>query len=76
VRWILYATAVAGLLLAWRRLGRMYRAILAAMVLANLATVLIFYGYSRFAFELDPFLLPLSAWALVSVMGRREACHA
>lgn len=76
VRWILYATAVAGLFLAWRRLGGMYRAILAAMVLANLATVLIFYGYSRFAFELDPFLLPLSAWALVSVMGRREECHA
>lgn len=72
VRWVLYATALAGLIVAWRRVDRTYRAILAAVMLTNVTTVLLFYGYSRFAFELDPFLLPLSAFALMVMFRRRD----
>ena len=70
VRLALYATALAGFFLAWRLMSRAYKVILAAMVLTNVATVLVFYGYSRFAFELDPFLLPLSAYGIIEAVRR------
>ncbi len=63
-----YLLVLAGLFRLGRVLGPGDRAILAAMVLTNAAMVLMFYGYSRFAFALEPFLMPFAAGAAVAIL--------
>jgi hypothetical protein len=60
-RLLLYGFGVAGAIAAVKRLPGIDRAVLAAMVLTNLILVLAFYGYTRFAFALEPFLFPFAA---------------
>lgn len=69
-RGLLYLAVVAGLIIGWRRLSRPYGVILTAMVLANIATVLIFWGCSRFAFAVEPFLIPVAVVALAILLPR------
>jgi hypothetical protein len=61
VRLALYGLGMTGVVAAARRLPGFDRAVLVAMVLANLILVLTFYGYTRFAFALEPFLFPFAA---------------
>lgn len=65
-RWGLYLCALAGLCRAGRRLGALYGIALTAMALTALITVLAFWGCARFAFALEPFLLPSAALAFWS----------
>lgn len=64
-RWCLYLVAAVGIWRLWRETDNLYKAIFGAMVLANVTTVLVFWGCARFAFPLDPFLLPFAAATLV-----------
>ncbi|MDA0323698.1 MAG: hypothetical protein O2923_13445 [Verrucomicrobia bacterium] len=78
-RWLIYVTAALGLWAAWRQTPLFYRICLPSMFLANLAVVLLFYGYVRFAFAFEPFLLPYSgvalayAWSRLGGTGRSSA---
>ncbi|MDA0578700.1 MAG: hypothetical protein O3B24_11455, partial [Verrucomicrobia bacterium] len=63
VRLVLYALIIVGLCRAWRSTPRPYPLMLGAMALTNLMMVLTFYGYSRFAFALEPFAMPFAAVA-------------
>ncbi|MCE9613202.1 MAG: hypothetical protein K8T26_02945 [Lentisphaerae bacterium] len=76
-RFMLYGLFLAGLLRLWRALPPPYPAIFVAMVLTNVTMVLTFYGYSRFAFALDPFCMPFagaaSAWILDGLLRRWSA---
>ncbi len=63
-RLALYMLSGIGLCLWWRRLDPAFRVVLVAMVLANALTVVLFWGCARFAFELDPVLIPFAALAL------------
>jgi len=66
-RGILYLAALFGLVTGWPRLSKPYLIILAAMVMVNLVTVVVFWGCSRFAFAVDPFLIPLVVLSLILV---------
>lgn len=61
-RWFTLIAMIAGIRMSWRRLDPAPRALLIAMSVTNLATVLVFWGYSRFAFALEPFWLPLAGF--------------
>lgn len=77
-RWLLIVAGVVGFVSCWRRTPRVYQAVLVAMVLTNLATVLAFYGSTRFAFTLEPFLFPFVGAGAVqcgSLMLRRTPCR-
>ena len=63
-RWLIYLTAAVGVWMAWSRVGSIYRLCLPAMLLANIAVVLVFWGYVRFSFAFEPFLLPFTGVAL------------
>lgn len=69
-RLLLYALAVLGLRRTWSGTPFAYRIMLAAVLLANVLTVLVFYGYTRFAFIMEPFLLPYAGVTAASVFGR------
>ena len=60
-RWLLYIGTLLGLIAARRRTAPLYGALVAAMLLANLFTVLMFWGCARFAFVIEPFLFPYAA---------------
>jgi len=63
-RGLIYLTAAIGIWMAWKRTSAVYRLCLPAMLLANLAVVMIFWGYVRFSFAFEPFLVPFSGVAL------------
>jgi hypothetical protein len=65
MRTVFYLFALWGLLRFWSSFAPLFRVILVAMVLTNLAMVLMFYGYSRFAFAIEPFFMPLAAAAAI-----------
>jgi hypothetical protein len=69
-RALLWAAALTGLALAWRRLPRSHVANLAAMAAANVGTVLIFWGNARFAFEFEAVLAPFAAMGAVGLWDR------
>jgi hypothetical protein len=69
-RWLLYLVALIGIWGWWKHGDGTYRIVFLAIVMTNIATVLVFWGCSRFAFPLDPFLFPFAA-AVVGGMGRR-----
>ncbi|MDA1043890.1 MAG: hypothetical protein O3C57_01565 [Verrucomicrobia bacterium] len=69
-RAVFMALAAAGLVLAWRKTDAGFRFNVTAMVLTNLLTVLIFYGYSRFAFVLEAFFVPFIGVAVASAIAR------
>jgi hypothetical protein len=60
LRWVLYLAALLGVIIFWRALDLRFRIILGAMILTNAATVVIFWGCARFAFAVEPFLIPLA----------------
>jgi hypothetical protein len=70
-RILLYLAAIAGVFLGLRRVPRGYGVLLLAMLLTNIMTVLIFWGVTRFAFVLDPFLLPFAGLAMVRALPTR-----
>ena len=74
-RWGLYGLAGVGLCLIGRGVGRTYGAVISAMLLTNVVTVLMFWGCGRFAFAVEPFLLPFAAAAIwqLSVVGRTRS---
>jgi len=69
-RWLIYAGAVLGIARKWTKVQTVYKAFLAAVLLANLTTVLVFYGYARFAFAMEPFLLPFVGVGSVILLER------
>jgi len=69
-RWALYLTALAGIWLAWGSTPVSYRVALVAALLCNVATVLIFWGCTRFAFAVEPLLIPYCAVAVCRGCGR------
>jgi hypothetical protein len=71
-RMILYALSVMGLCWFWRGLRLEYRVWFGAMTIINVLTVLMFWGCFRFAFALEPFLLPFAAAAAERLASRRE----
>jgi hypothetical protein len=71
-RWLLYAAFLVGLCAAWRQTRGDFWFLLIAMLGTNLATVLMFYGSMRFAFPLEPFLLPHAAIGVISMLKRRQ----
>lgn len=71
-RWLLYGLAVVGLCLIGRGVGRVYGTVISAMLVTNVITVLVFWGCGRFAFAVEPFLLPFAAvaiWRLLVLGG-------
>lgn len=68
-RWLMYLGTLAGLWIAWRRLDSGYEYIVLAMVCANVFTVVLMWGCARFAFELEPFLLPFAACGIGWLRG-------
>ncbi len=68
-RMVLYGLFFVGVCRAWCLLVRPYPAIFSGMVFTNVMMVLTFYGYSRFAFALEPFFMPFAAVALVDLVG-------
>jgi hypothetical protein len=58
-RWLLYFGTVIGLCFGWKKVSPIYRVCLVSMALTNFVTVMVFLGYVRFAFALEPFFLPL-----------------
>lgn len=78
-RWILYLLIAFGVRRAWAGLPAPFAGMWSAMALTNLALVLIFYGYSRFAFALEPFFMPFAGVAaaglLAAAWGRRRAAQ-
>jgi hypothetical protein len=70
-RWGLYILAGTGILWIWKRSDPAYRMALSAMVYANIATVLIFWGCARFSFEIEPFLIPFSAFVFGGLPNRQ-----
>lgn len=72
-RMALYGMALAGLCIAWKRIPWVFRVWFAAMVAVNVFTVLVFWGCFRFAFALEPFLLPFAAFSTMGLLSwRRE----
>lgn len=59
-RWVLYIAAIVAALLMWRQLDMRYRVALVSLLAATVATVLWFWGCARFAFAVEPFLIPLA----------------
>ena len=76
IRLLIYLGAAAGGLALWRRLHPVFRVTLAAMAATNVATVLMFWGCARFAFALEPFLLPLFAAGVSGWLFPRSAIGA
>lgn len=70
-RGILYVFAGVGLCVMGLRIGRIYGMVLWAMVLTNVVTVLMFWGCGRFAFAVEPFLLPFAVKAFWSLITSR-----
>jgi hypothetical protein len=64
-RWFLYLCAAWGVGTAWRRADPIYPIAVSAMLLTSVATVVLFWGCARFAFAVEPFLLPFAAAAAV-----------
>jgi hypothetical protein len=71
-RWAIYVGLFLGLMSAWGQLGRLWRIALTATLLTNVATVLIFYGYTRFAFVIEPFYFPFVGVGLSEVFFRKQ----
>lgn len=71
-RWLLYAAALVGACRCWRRAPFAYVAATAAVVLTDVVTVALFWGCARFAFVIEPFLLPFAAMGLLEI-GRIAA---
>jgi len=74
-RWVLYLSAVIGFVVAGKKLSAVYGRCLAAMVLTSAVTVLVFWGCARFAFAVEPFLLPLCGVAAVGLWGKWRRRH-
>lgn len=69
-RWPLYVMFIIGICAFWRDVRPAYRVILAAMTLTNIVTVLIFWGYVRFAFAIEPYFLPVIAIVVGKAISR------
>jgi len=69
-RWMLYCGVLLGLCSFRQHRDTMYGIFLAAMLLTSVLTVLIFWGCARFAFAIEPFLLPPAAMPAVSIVAR------
>jgi 4-amino-4-deoxy-L-arabinose transferase-like glycosyltransferase len=69
-RAIYIGLAALGFVLMWRKVDRGYFEIVAGMILTSVVTVLMFYGYSRFAYAVEAFLAPFIGCAVVVVLSR------
>lgn len=59
-RWGIYLAAAVGLWVLWKRLDRSFKLVFMALLCTNMATVVIFWGCARFAFDIEPFLVLFS----------------
>ena len=66
-RWLIYIGALLGLRIGWRGVPRGYNAFLLSTVAVTVITVLGFWGCSRFAFAMEPFLLPIAGAGVAGV---------
>ena len=67
-RLVVYAGLAWGLMLGWRQVAPGIRLAFIAMAFANVVTVVVFWGYARFAFALEPFYLPFVGLAAARVI--------
>ena len=63
-RVLVFLFASIGVWVSWKKLGIEFKCAFLAMAMANVLTVLIFYGYARFAFSFEAFLLPFAVVGL------------
>lgn len=70
-RLVLGLAFLCGLCRGWYLIDVRYRIVLIAMVLTNAVTVVMFWGCARFAFALEPFLMPIAAGRLIGHLR----CH-
>ncbi len=73
VRIFILMGAIAGIVASWRRTPGVFRAAFLAMLATNVATVVLFWGNARFAFSVEPFLLPFLGVGLVRLLAREES---
>jgi len=59
-RWLIYIGVLLGLCIGWRGVPRAYNTFLLSTVAVTVVTVLGFWGCGRFAFAMEPFLLPIA----------------
>lgn len=62
-RWALYLAAIAGMVLLWRNVDIRYRIAFVSMFAVTVVTVLWLWGCARFAFAVEPFLIPFAVGA-------------
>ncbi len=71
-RFCMYALIIAGLYKCRRRILSGYGELVFSFFLVNIATVVVFWGCARFAFEIEPLFLPFAGmwlagrWAVSS----------
>lgn len=75
-RWVLYITAAVGFVMGRRELPPVYGRCLVAMFLTSAMTVLVFWGCARFAFAVEPFLLPFCAMAVTALWAKMRGHRA
>lgn len=68
-RWLLYIMFAVGICSFRRAISPTYLTVLAAMILTNILSNLIFWGCARFAFAIEPLLMPIAAICAVGAGG-------
>lgn len=69
-RILIYLGAALGMGAGWRNVNADSRYAFIAMALTNVAMVLVFYGYARFSFSFEPFLLPFAGVGAAGLLRR------
>lgn len=66
-RWLLYVCFAVGAVRMWRQTDMRYRFFFLSMCATTMLTVLVFWGNARFAYSLEPLLMPF-----VGMASRRD----
>jgi 4-amino-4-deoxy-L-arabinose transferase-like glycosyltransferase len=69
-RLVFMIAAIQGFVLFWRRTDARYLWVVGSMVATSVATVLVFYGYSRFAYTVEIFFIPFVSAGVCRVIWR------
>lgn len=70
-RVVIYILASIGVYRMWSTVLVSYKVLFWGMLFANIIMVLTFWGCARFAFVMEPFLLPFAACGAVWIRGQR-----
>ncbi|MFT7489544.1 MAG: hypothetical protein ACI9OU_001948, partial [Candidatus Promineifilaceae bacterium] len=69
-RLVFMLAAIHGLVFFWRRTDARYLWLMGSMVATSVATVLVFYGYSRFAYTVEIFFIPFVSAGVCRVIWK------